>query len=412
MRLHHTFDWDGFTFFGKLLFVVMVLTGGSYFSLLYATGSHATSASPSLVLIQETRPAPTKSLSLTLGTTTSEHIINTLSIADAVPPAGKFIAVDLTTWVLTLYQDGTAIAKYPIHATAKIGSPYETPAGFYTVLVKEPDHFNSEDRTHLPWSIQFYGNYLIHGWPSLYDGSLVDSTYTGGNIRLSTDDAVRVYAFADIGTGIFVYDPIKTASMISLVLDALPTPSVSAASYMVADIDTGDVLLEQNTEKVSSIAPVTTLMAALVANETMPFNTKDTLTQVFSTTSFIGWMNAKAKALDMQSTLFANAVSTSTLNVSTPDDLFRFVTYLVHRKSFILDTTPVTVENTMLSVVSVPINGVERRVAIIVLKSNDSAADIKALTDWFTTAAQQGATLANTACITCALPPPYRKIQL
>jgi len=142
-------------------------------------------------------------------------------------------------------------------------------------------------------------------------------------------------------------------------------------------------------------------------------------------------MNASAKTLGMQSTHFSDAVGTSTKNVSTPDDLVRLAAYLAKEKSFILDIarTPTKeliadsgsvyrVENTaaakdaVVSIVSVPINGIERHAVVIVLASDDSAADTKALSDWFTQSALQGADLANTACITCIIPPPYRKIQL
>jgi hypothetical protein len=412
MRLHHSFDWKGLTFLGKILLACMVVSGAGYFSLLYATGSHATSgASPSLVLIQEMRPAPAKSLSLTLSTTTSEHIIHTLVINDAVPPTGKFIAVDLNTMVLTLYEGGVAIAKYPILAKAESGSPYETPAGFYTVLTKESDHFNSGDQIDLPWSVQFYGNYFIHGWPSSIDGSPVNLSYSGDGIRLNTNDAEKVYDFADKGTGIFVYEPVHTASVASLFLDAIPAPLVSAASYLVADIDTGDVYLEQGAGAVFPAASATGLMAALVANETVPFDIKNNPARTYGAPGFVDWMNTKAKSLDMSSTRFVDTSSTSTENVSTTDDLFRLASYLVTEKSFVLDTAAAT-KNIVTSIFSLPINGVERHVAIIVLKSNNSAADTIALTDWFTRSAELGVGLANTACITCAIIPPFRKIQL
>lgn len=413
MKSDHTFDWEGFTFLGKVLFGCMVASGAVYFSLLYATGSHATSVSaPSLVLIQETHSAPTPVFALTLSTTTSERVIRTLTIADAVPPTGKFIAADLSSMILTLYQSGVAIAKYPILAQGAPGSPYETPVGFYIVLTKEPDHyFNSGEQVYLPWSIQFSGNYFIHGWPHDDNGSPVRASYLGGDIRLNTDDAEKVYGFADEGTGIFVYDSIPTTPP-SLVLDATAVPPVSAASYLIADIDTGDVLLEENAGDARPITSVTKLMAALVTNETIPFDakTKNSQTQIHNTPGFVDWMNATAKKLDMSSTHFADASGTSIENVSTPDDLFRLVAYLAHEKSFVIDNTA-TATDTMVSVISVPINDVVRRVALIVLKSDSSTTDTAALTDWFTKSAQQGAALANTACITCAVPPPYRKIQ-
>ena len=467
MRRDHFFDWHGFTFAAKVLVLCIIAGTVGRYGLLYAAQSRP-SAGPSLVLIQEMRPTQ-KSLSLSLSTTTSEHITNTLTIADTVPPVGKFVAADLRAMVLTLYQDGVATAKYPIRVTGKDGSPYDTPAGFYTVSKKESDHFNGAEQIDLPWSVQFYANYFIHGSPYAADGSPVSLPYTGGGIQLSTDDARKVYEFAEQGTSIFVFDP--TPATASLVLDAVPFPPVSAASYLVADVDTGDVFLEQKADDIFPMESATRLMVALVANNTIAFDKKipiarsallpakaksaetkdlfragdllypllmasndaaaESLAQAHGATDFVGWMNTTAKALDMQSTRFSDIVSTSTENVSSPDDLFRLAAYLARKKSFILDVarTPSkdliadsgnvyhldntgAVKDSRLSVVSVSINGIERRTAIIVLKSKDYAADTAALADWFTQTARQGADLVNTACATCAVPLPFRKIQL
>ncbi|MDP1689888.1 MAG: L,D-transpeptidase family protein [bacterium] len=411
MRQNHFFDWHGFKYAAKVLVLCIIAGTLGRFGLLYAAQSRMTAA-PSLVLIQESHPAPARSLSLFLGTTTSQHIINTLAISDAVPTAGKFIAVDVPNMVLTLYQDGVAITKYPILATAKTGSPYETPAGFYTVLTKEPDHFSSAQQLDLPWSVQFSGNSFIHGWPYVVGGAPVDALYQGGDIRLNTDDAERVYAFAGNGVGVFVYDPLP-APPPSLTLDIVPAPSISAASYLVADIDTGDVFLEQNAGNISPITSATTLMTALVANEMVPIDKKISaanLAKLYNTISFVDWMNAKAKALDMPSTHFNDASGTSTENVSTPDDLFRLAAFLTHKKSFVLDAA--VAKDATVSVYALPFNGAERHVAIIVLKSKNSTEDTIALADWFMKSAEQGANLVNTACTTCAVPSPYRKIQL
>ena len=474
MRPDHFFDWHAFKFSVVAVVFCVVVVAAGRFGLLSAGESRSVlqAASPSVVLIQEAHPAPPASLSTTLSTTTSEHVINTLTIADAVPSTGKFIAADFSTMILTLYRDGVPVAKYPILATGASGSAYETPPGFYTVETKEQDHFNLADQTHLPWSVQFYGNYFIHGAPYYDNGSPVNGEYTSGCIELSTGDAKAVYAFADAGIGIFVYDPLPAAPS-SLVLDAVPVPALSATSYVVADIDTGDVFLEQGAEEVRPVASVTKLMTAFVADETIAFDTSvalsrtellparmsmsapktgetffvgdllypllmqsntalaDSLASSYGTAPFIAWMNAVAGALDMPSTHFADASGASPQNVSTPDDLFRLASYLAHTKSFILDITRTpaatltardgstyAIDNTAapkgaaVSVLSVPVNGVERRAAVIVLGSSDPAVDTMKLADWFNQSVQQGAAFANTTCISCPPPPPYRKIQL
>lgn len=486
MGLDHSFDLAGFRFGAKVFLACLVVGMVGHFGILLMAGSHpASAAAPALVAVQEAASAPI-SLTSAFSTTTAERVISRLAIADAVPREGRFIAADLTTMKLTLYQDGVVSAEYPILTKGRPGSPYETPAGFYTVLTKERDHLNNREGIYMPYSMQFYGNYFIHGWPYYTDGTPVASTYSGGCIRLSTADAARVYAFAERGTGIFVYDPAHTVAMPSLALDATPAPMVSAASYLVADIDTGDVFLEKDAREPRPIASLTKLMTALVANETIMFNNKiavtrsellhaegntsalreafvvgdllypllmesnnavaDRLALYYGTASFVGWMNSTAKALDMQSTHFADASGISSGNLSTPDDLYRLATYIANKKSFIWSITRTpdkqlvadsgnvyhfnnfnifsnspdfiggkvgqtgAAGNTMTSVFSVPIQGVARRVAIVVLKSDDYTVDTTRLADWFTRSAEHGAALAAAACAACPSP-QYRKIQ-
>jgi len=312
-----------------------------------------------------------------LSTTTPERIISQLSIKDVVPAEGKFIGADLEAMEVYLYQDGKQVAEYPILTKGRAGTPYETPSGAYQVLTKEQNHFSSLAGVYMPYSMQFYGNYFIHGWPYYADGTPVASTYSGGCIRLSTDDAAKVYAFADVGTKLFVHDSTGATTTESLAIGATTAPPVSAASYLVADIDTGEVYAEKDAEHVWPIASVTKLMTALVANETINYEqhvpttygnleypqvasstksesvvvgklmyplimesnnaTADALAHYYGTTGFVSWMNSTAASLDMTSTHYADPSGISSDDTSTVDDLYRLAVYLATKKSFIFD---------------------------------------------------------------------------
>lgn len=314
-----------------------------------------------------------------LSTTTPIRVIDALTIPDVIPASGKFIAADLVRMELSLYDDGKLVQMYPIASKGRPGSPYETPAGVYRVLMKERVHTNRKEGVLMPYSMEFYGNYFIHGWPIYANGDPVASTYSGGCIRLSTPDAEKVFAFADIHTPLFVYDPGAKKELHTLVLNTHDLPLVSAHGYLVADLDTGDVYAERDANVIRPIASVTKLMTALVANETIMFDRRvaidggilehkpsqhagtnvaftvgdlfypllmesnnyvaDTLASYHSTGAFIDWMNAHAKALDMASTTFADASGKSSKNVSTPDDLYRLAVYLTNKKSFIWKIT-------------------------------------------------------------------------
>lgn len=486
MSLDHQFDWRGLVFSAKLIAVCLTIGVAGQYGLVFAR-AYAESLTANTLAVEASSQTATATAGF--ASSTPERVISLLSIQDAVPEKGKFIAADLVYMRMYLYNDGRIVEEYPILTKGRPNSPFETPSGFYEIGYKEQNHFNKGAQVYLPYSMQFYGNYFIHGWPYHADGSPVDPAYSGGCIRLSTEDAKKVFAFADRGTGVFVYDSKQKSSVPSLVLDAIPPPTVSAASYLVADIDTGDVLLDRDAKTARPIASVTKLMTALVANEIIMFDKEITVSSVdlirkpasttpvvdarfavgdllypllmesnnsiaasiakfYGTPGFIGWMNTTAKSLGMTSTGYADASGISPENVSTTEDLYRLAVYLTNKKSFVWnisrtptktlvapDGTAYSFNNfnvyfhlpsfvggkvgrtgqaldTMVSVFSMPINGVDRRVAVIVLRSTDSTADTTNLTEWFTKSATRGAAHAGTACTSCSLLTQFRKIPL
>lgn len=481
----YSFDWKGFYFAVKLFAIFLVVGMGARYGIPYVV-SYVTPASPPTIVAVQASPIVPVAAAAALSSTTPQRIINSLSIPEVIPPEGKFIAADLVNMKLYLYQNGVLNAEYPIVSKGRPGTPWETPSGFYSIQTKEENHFSSIGKVYMPYSMQFYGNYFIHGWTYYPDGTLTSATFSGGCIKLDTMNAENVFAFADMGTKVFVYDSKQTEPPLPLVLDPLPKPYIGAAAYLVADIDTGDVYAEQGAQEQRPIASVTKLMTALVANEiisldkkvTVPesalFNPPDTVTTTQKTflvndlfypllmqssngvadalasyygkQGFVEWMNTTAKALDMTSTTFADASGVSSDNLSTTDDLFRLATYLTNKKSFILKITntqskivtaedgskyqvenvnaPVDVipfeggkvghttvaEDTMLSVLSFKVGDDTRHVAVVVLGSNDQARDAKSLAEWIISTAKEETSQA--ACVSCAQPPQYRKIEL
>ncbi|PIP46640.1 MAG: hypothetical protein COX15_00070, partial [Candidatus Colwellbacteria bacterium CG23_combo_of_CG06-09_8_20_14_all_42_19] len=83
------------------------------------------------------------------------------------------------------YEKGVFVNEFAILSKGKEGSWWETPAGLYKVQSKEKEHFSSFGRVYQPWSMAFQGNFFIHGWPYYPGGRAVESTYSGGCIRLA-----------------------------------------------------------------------------------------------------------------------------------------------------------------------------------------------------------------------------------
>ena len=355
-----------------------VLGGGGSFLLLNGLPSLSfASFSPSLVYEAPAQPSsPFQRVALgaiALSNTT-------------IPSEGKAIGVDLTGMTVTLYEGGNPKESFPILSKGKPGTPWETPAGTYQIETKEENHFSSIGRVWMPSSMQFFGNFFIHGWPSYPSGEPVPKGYSGGCVRLSTADAQKVFAFASVGTPVIVTD-VKNRIASSardqnfyFVTSAAKPPTLTAQSYLVADLDTGEILLQRDASRVHPIASISKLITALtsleVLNQYQPSRVSaravathgdfgglqtgeivtpgtliyplllessndaaEMLAEIGGGTRFITAMNVKARSIGLSKTNFADASGLSEGNVSTANDLFTLLQYLFHHKPFVLDTT-------------------------------------------------------------------------
>ncbi|MEO8637519.1 MAG: L,D-transpeptidase family protein [Candidatus Taylorbacteria bacterium] len=369
-------------FIGSFLFLVFASAAAMGFNtkLKYGQGRNASTLLYAL-------DRYTENSELLQGKIQAEKYLKTRTIADDtieahIPSVGKFISADLDHMELALYENHLLLKKYPIIAKGKPGSFWETPSGDYQILAKVGTHFSSVGEVYMPWSMQFNGNFFIHGWPYYPDGRDVALGYSGGCIRMKTDDAKEIYEFSKTSTPIFVYEKsdemAETRALFSL--KNIPPPEISAQAYIVADVNTGEVFLDKNIDTPMPIASLTKLMTAIVANEVIMFDRKITITpevvetlgesgnlkagevmtandvlypllmessndaaRAFSAyygeSSFISHMNKKAKAIGMKNTTYADSSGILSGNTSTVYDLYILSKYLKNNKSFILNIT-------------------------------------------------------------------------
>lgn len=125
-------------------------------------------------------------------------------ISDSSPQNGKYIEVDIGKMIVTAYEDKKPVLSY---AVAGIGNPAisPTPTGQFTVLTKHPKHFSSISKVWMPWSVQFYGPYFLHGVPYWPSGEKLNTRYSGGCVRLPEEADKAIYDFVEIGTPVLVY---------------------------------------------------------------------------------------------------------------------------------------------------------------------------------------------------------------
>lgn len=294
-----------------------------------------------------------------------------------------FVEANLTTMTLNVYEKGQSVLEVPILTKGKPGSWWETPAGIYKIEVKETNHFSSFGKVYQPWSMVFQGNFFIHGWPYHADGTPVASTFSGGCIRLSTEDAKRVYDLVKVNMPVLVYEASFSGDDSSY---AFRPPTMQAKQYLVADLTNNFVFSERGKNEVVPIASVTKLVTALTAAEYINLDKAVTITpEMLATTSiqrlvvgkqytayellypllqessneaavalarimrgnaFVNVMNKKALAIGMTHTHFVDPFGGDAENVSSAEDLFQLSKFLYTNRSFVLKLSAGTLKTT------------------------------------------------------------------
>ncbi|PIY96212.1 hypothetical protein COY65_01335 [Candidatus Jorgensenbacteria bacterium CG_4_10_14_0_8_um_filter_39_13] len=287
-----------------------------------------------------------------------------------------FINVNLSEMKLQFYKEGQLAKDYPILSKGREGSWWETPAGLYQVELKEKKHFSSMGRVWMPYSLEFQGNFFIHGETYYPDGTPTTNRYTGGCVRLATADVKDLYSRVKIGTPVLVFD--KKFEKDNFIYQ-FKKPEISPKNYLVIDLKNNSEILEKNSEEKVSIASITKLVTALVASEYINLSKEITITDkmlvetsikrleknkkysafellhplllessneaavalsyFLGPSRFVQLMNLKAKAVGMENSFFVDPAGLGPENISTSKDLGMLARYLYYNRSFILDIT-------------------------------------------------------------------------
>lgn len=294
----------------------------------------------------------------------------------------NFLDVNLSTMKISAYENSEKILELPILSKGRSGSWWETPVGLYKIDQKAKSLFSGFGKVYMPWSMQFQGNFFIHGWPYYPDGEPVSSSYSGGCIRLGTEDAKKIYDKVKIGTPVLVFERDFGKDDFEYKMN---TPEVSAKSYLAADLKNNFVFAQKNPKEILPIASITKLITALIATEYINLDYKIDITKemIISTSKprlkignqisamnllyplllessneaafalsqyleqerFVVLMNKKAEALGMTNTKFVDSYGGGKDNISNTEDLFNLAKYLYNNRSFILKITSGQLKN-------------------------------------------------------------------
>ncbi len=301
------------------------------------------------------------------------------------PPTGKIIRVNLYTMTLKQYENGTLIDTKRILSKGAKGSLWEVPSGSFPISNAVDDYYSDNVGAWTPYALNLFGNYFIHGEPHDAKGRTLGLSFKNGGIRLSTNDAKEVFEWSDPDTRISVYSdsllqpaPISAES-VYLAADGTIKPKVSAEAYIVADIDTGEIILQKDKDKAFPIASTSKLMTAVVSVEnqnqfdyaivskkaidTYGFSgyvpgekielsnllnplllpssndAAEIIAEHYGRESFMQKMNDKARELGMDNTTYEDPSGLSKNNKASAHDLFRLAQFITKEKPFIWDIT-------------------------------------------------------------------------
>ncbi|MEK9178990.1 MAG: L,D-transpeptidase, partial [Patescibacteria group bacterium] len=131
--------------------------------------------------------------------------------------ADKYIEIDISQQRMYIWENGANIARYRVST----GLYYPTPPGEYAILNKAPNAYSDIYNVWMPYWMAFYRDpkvnaYLgIHELPYYYTGNgdqirrprdFIGSPHTGGCVSLDLGEAEKVYAWAEVGTKVYVYE--------------------------------------------------------------------------------------------------------------------------------------------------------------------------------------------------------------
>lgn len=345
-----------FVFGAWLSFVGLLLAGSAFIPKTPNTSAHSLAATYRALVREELHEATT------------------------LPTLGKVIAIDQTSKKIFLYEDGVSRKEFHIKALASAFSFYEVPTGSYVVSKKEPQHLMRNTRLWVSYATLFGDNFFIHGTLQQENG---ENAADGHDIsvELSTFDAKEVYDFASVGTKIIATGghprELFPPARYYLKGDG-KLPSVTSPAFIIADIDTKEVLWERRGReermqgKLVSFATALTLIETLdqykdvrigelllsgkKSQRSLPsrddelplgsliypllFDANQTageaIVREFGNTAFTAHMNQRVQLLGMHNTRFASSTALHE-STTTAQDLFQLLGHIYQNEHFLLE---------------------------------------------------------------------------
>jgi D-alanyl-D-alanine carboxypeptidase/lipoprotein-anchoring transpeptidase ErfK/SrfK len=282
---------------------------------------------------------------------------------DFLLAGNNLVEVNLIDKKIRVYKKGKLEKEVNVHKRGAKINWGGTPEGIYKVGNKIRIAYSNAAEAYMPFALQIYGKFYLHGIPYYPNGDIIQSYNSGGCVQMKDEDAETIFKLVEINDPLIVidspHDEFKYPSEIPE-----NNPVLSSTSYLIADLDNNFVFISKNADKKYSIASVTKLMSASVVTENITldryvFIDNQDLLEAYGKTNglevgnkfrlyellyplltessndaatlmgqymgqekTVSMMNDKAKAIMMNDTEFKDVSGYDIGNVSTVNDLF------------------------------------------------------------------------------------------
>lgn len=293
--------------------------------------------------------------------------------------ASNFVEVNIPDMKVRAFKEGQLEKEVDIAAKGNYLDWGAVPAGLNVINQKIRAAFSVPSGLYMPWALQIYGKFYLHGIPYYPSGKKFWSRFSGGCIRMKDEDAPKIFNIAQQGWYVFVVDAKKDLTQYPTTVFA-QFPKVSANSYLVADVNADYVFAQKASQQQFKMGSLTKLMSAMTVTENVDLNRKiyvqkamidlpgDTpglakdknyrlyelvypmlisdshnaakvLGNIMGQEKTIDTMNAKAKSIMMASTEFFDTHGYSSENKTTAQDLYYLTRYIFNNSDHFLKIT-------------------------------------------------------------------------
>jgi hypothetical protein len=291
-------------------------------------------------IIFKHRPVAERVLETASGILTSGQKTDTPVTPAPFIREGKYVLVNLNNGTVELHDGNNTLASMSIVAQGPQGKYYETIGGEYHYDYRIRNHFSSIGHVYMPYSVHVFGNFFIHGIPYYPDGTKVDSTYSGGCIRLQDADAEAVYNFVKPGMTIIITrgtdtDFLPTATSTEKMEDMNMTRLMTAIISLEVLPQDNDIL---DTDRVTMTTRRRLIPRLLEKND-------DAISKLYTNALgekvYVDYMNQKAQTMGLTNTVFTSVTLPAT---TSKEDQERFAHYVSIYKSYLLQFTSTSTE--------------------------------------------------------------------